>query len=75
MSCTCAENYCATCKYFYQEYVVATAYDSGWCTSTPDKIRTHAFKLAELLLRGCKQLWVSVVLPDETVMFSATEDK
>jgi hypothetical protein len=43
--------------------------------STPDKIRTHAFKLAELLLRGCKQLWVSVVLPDETVMFSASEDK
>lgn len=38
--------------------------------STPRKIKAHAFKLAKLLKGGCKQLKVSIVFPNETVMLS-----
>jgi len=37
---------------------------------TPSQIKTTALNLAELLREKCKQLRVSVVFPDETVMLS-----
>lgn len=41
--------------------------------STPEQIKAHALILAELLLKTCKQMKVSVILPTETVMLSADE--
>lgn len=41
--------------------------------STPEQIKAHALAIAEMLLKTCKQLKVSVVMPDETIMISAEE--
>lgn len=42
--------------------------------SSPEKIRTHAIRLAEILITECKQLKVSIVMPEETIMLSANDD-
>lgn len=39
--------------------------------SSPDQIKAHALAIAEMLLKECKQLKVSVVMPTETVMILA----
>ena len=39
--------------------------------STEPFIKEQAIELAGLLLKGCRQMRVSVVFPDETVMLSA----
>jgi hypothetical protein len=36
--------------------------------SSPELIKAHALAIAEMLLKECKQLKVSVVMPDETIM-------
>ncbi len=38
--------------------------------STPEIIRSQAMELANILLTGLKQMNISVVFPDETVMLS-----
>lgn len=39
--------------------------------SSPDQIKAHAVAIAEMLLKACRQLKVTVVMPTETVMISA----
>lgn len=41
--------------------------------STPEAIKQHALKLAEILLFACLQFKVSVVMPQETIMLSSRE--
>lgn len=41
--------------------------------STPQQIKEHALAIAKILLDCCRQLKVSVVMPHETVMISASE--
>lgn len=36
--------------------------------STPDLIKAHALAIGEMLLKCCRQLRVSIVMPAETVM-------
>lgn len=42
--------------------------------SSPEKIRTHAIRIAEILITECKQLRVSIVMPEETIMLTANDD-
>lgn len=42
--------------------------------SSPDQIKAHALAIAEMLLKECKQLKVSVVMPNETVILSTDEE-
>lgn len=39
--------------------------------SSSEQIKAHAIAIAEMLLKECKQLRVTVVMPNETVMISA----
>ena len=39
--------------------------------SSPEQIKDHSIAIAEMLLKTCKQLKVTVVMPDETVMVTA----
>lgn len=41
--------------------------------SSPEQSKAHALVIAEMLLKSCKQLKVTVVMPDETVMISAED--
>ena len=41
--------------------------------SSPEQIKAHAIAIAEMLLKTCKQLKITVVMPTETVMISAPE--
>lgn len=38
--------------------------------SSPEQIKAHAIAVAEMLLKECKQMKVTVVMPIETVMIS-----
>lgn len=41
--------------------------------SSAEQLRVHAIAIAEILLKTCKQLRVSVVMPSETIMLSMPE--
>lgn len=38
--------------------------------SSPESIKAHALAIAEMLMKACKQMKVSVVMPTETIMLS-----
>lgn len=42
--------------------------------STPGDIAYRVFDLAQILLKECKQMQLSIVFPDETILFSNTEE-
>lgn len=43
--------------------------------SDPAAIKAHATAIAEMLLKVCKQLKVTIVMPEDTIMLSAEESE